>query len=173
LRPSVSGRGIVVASFHDDHVAARHANERAAMPGLRWGRLQLDVRCGLRRGAWYLVLRVERRVAVVYVNFQEVVVPSYALEVVATPPKRWTVVPAPRDAVGLPKAFTPQYAVCPSCRERSPLPGRGPTLRCGRCRGTYDIDRTEGYLSGALEVVPAAQTAWTVGSAEVLRTAPT
>ena len=118
------------------------------MPGLRWGRLQLDVNCSLRRGAWYRVLDLQGMRAVVDVNQREVLVPSYALQVVSTPPRCWTVVPAPAGARRVPKEFAPQYAVCPNCRERAPLPPRVHSLRCGRCRGTYDVDWTEGYLTG-------------------------
>lgn len=117
------------------------------MPGLRWGRLQLDVDCNLRRGAWYRVVDLQGMQAVVDVNQKQLPVPRYALEVVTTPPKRWTVVPAPRKAVKLTREFMPSYAVCPNCRERQPLRHRGRTLRCDRCRGTYEIDWNEGYLT--------------------------
>ncbi|HXF94563.1 MAG TPA: hypothetical protein VNI61_00535 [Gemmatimonadales bacterium] len=116
------------------------------MPGLRWGRLQLDVDCHLRRGAWYRVVELQGMQAVVDVNQRPLPVPRYALEVVSTPPKRWSVVPAPRNAAKLPREFTPRYAVCPNCRERQPLRDRARTLRCGRCRGVYEVAWNEGYL---------------------------
>lgn len=117
------------------------------MPGLRWGRLQLDVNCQLRRGAWYRVIEVAGLRAVVDVNRTPMPVPRYLLEVVSTPPKRWTVVPTPRQAVGVPGALTPRYAVCPSCRERVPLAPRARTLACQRCRGAFEVAWNEPYLA--------------------------
>jgi hypothetical protein len=118
------------------------------MPGLKWGRLQLDVDCSLRRGAWYRVVNLQSMQAVVDVNQKRLPVPLYILEVVTTPPKRWSVVPAPQGARRLPKEFAPQYAVCPNCRERVPLPDQAPELTCTRCRHTYDVAWDEGYLAG-------------------------
>lgn len=123
------------------------------MPGLRWGRLQFDVGCPLRRGAWYRVLSVEEGGVLVYVNFREIRVPRYAMEVVSTPPKCWTVVPAPQGNPKLPPEFAPHYTVCPNCWERVPLPPWAGALRCPRCRGTYEIDWTEGYLSYSTDIV--------------------
>jgi len=117
------------------------------MPGLRWGRLQLDVDCKLRRGAWYRVVDVQGMEVVVDVNQRPLQVPRYVIEVVSTPPKRWTVVPMPRPNPRVPKEFTPRYAVCPNCRERMPLPGKARSLRCDRCRGIFDVDWQENYLS--------------------------
>lgn len=117
------------------------------MPGLRWGRLQIDVKCALRRGAWYRVVDLRELEAVVNVNQQQYPVPRYVLEVVATPPRRWTIVPAPRQARRLPRAFLPYYAVCPSCRERAPISDRIRALRCPRCKGEFDVAWNEDYLS--------------------------
>ena len=116
------------------------------MPGLRWGRLQLDIDCNLRRGAWYRVLDVQGMEIVVDVNQRPLPVPRFAVEIVSTPPKRWTVVPSPRRQPRVPKEFMPRYGVCPNCRERAPLRGQVRTLRCDRCRGTYDVDWKENYL---------------------------
>lgn len=115
------------------------------MPGLKWGRLQLDMDCKLRRGAWYRVVDVNGMHAVVDVNQRELPVPSYALEVVTTPPKRWTVVSAPQHA-RVPREYAPRYLVCPNCRERAPLRGRVRHLECPRCRQTHEVDWSEEYL---------------------------
>jgi Zn finger protein HypA/HybF involved in hydrogenase expression len=82
--------------------------------------------------------------AVVHVNQREVPVPRYALEVVTTPPKRWTVVPAPRNA-RVPREMAPQYLVCPNCRERTPLQ-RSRRVACPRCRQIFEVDWKEQYL---------------------------
>ncbi len=119
------------------------------MAGLQWARLQTDVHCSLRRGAWYRVTAIDGLEAVVDVNRRPQIVPSFLLKIVSTPPRRWTVVPTPpgarrAEAAGL----GPQYAVCPSCRERTPLPlkARPRTLDCARCRGVFEVAWNEGYL---------------------------
>ena len=119
----------------------------ADMPGLRWGRLQFDVDCELRRGAWYRVVRLQGLDAVVDLNHKALPVPLYVLEVVSTPPKRWTIVPAPTPSRRVPKAHVPYYAVCPSCRERSAVSHDARSLRCERCRGEFDVAWDETYLS--------------------------
>ena len=117
------------------------------MPGLRWGRLQLDVDCELRRGAWYRIVGLQGLDAVVDLNHKPLPVPRYVLEVVSTPPKRWTVVSAPKQTRRVPKEHVPYYAVCPSCRERSPVKRDARNLRCDRCRGQFDVAWDEAYLS--------------------------
>ncbi len=118
------------------------------MPGMRWGRLQVDVNCALRRGAWYRVVGMRGMNAVVDVNQTWFPVPSYVLEVVSSPPRQWTIVPAPARSSKVPRALTPRYAVCPSCRERTPVSRRAAAqLRCPRCRGQFDVAWNEGYLS--------------------------
>ena len=118
------------------------------MPGFRWARLQADVPCSLRRGAWYRVTKVAGLQAVVDVNRQPQSIPSYLLQIVSTPPRRWTVV-RPSGATRQGAAPEPGYGVCPSCRERTPLPPRGQprTLACGRCRGMFEVAWNEGYLA--------------------------
>ena len=119
------------------------------MAGLQWGRLQANVDCSLRRGAWYRVTAIGELEAVVDIGRKPQSVPSFLLEIVSAPPRRWTVVPRPEGAVHMPQAWGTQYAVCPSCRERVALPARGRPrhLTCDRCRGAFEIDWTEGYLS--------------------------
>ena len=114
------------------------------MTGMRWGRLQADVNCQLRRGAWYRVTQLASLEAVLDVNRKPVTVPQYMLEVVSTPPAQWTVVPTPRHAVRL---FGAKYAVCPNCRERTRLDGQPRHLRCERCRGEFEVAWSEGYLA--------------------------
>ena len=120
------------------------------MAGFQWGRLQADVDCSLRRGAWYRVRTVAGLEATVEVghNRNPQSVPSFLLQIVTAPPRRWTVVPRPARAVRMPREWK-QYAVCPSCRERAALPTRSKarSLTCERCRGEFEIDWGEGYLA--------------------------
>lgn len=116
------------------------------MPGLRWGRLQVDVNCELRRGAWYRVLDLRGLKAVVDVNQKLLALPLYVLEVVNTPPRRWTVV-APSRKARVPRKLTPQYAVCPSCRERAVIGRQSRAMQCPRCRGQFDVAWNERYLA--------------------------
>jgi hypothetical protein len=115
---------------------------------MHWARLQLDVDCSLRRGAWYRVTRIGTLESVVDVNRKPHAVPSYVLQVVGRPPRHWTVVRGPAGAVGVRSHAGSRYVVCPSCRERAPLTGRDRprTLDCQRCHGTFEVAWSEKYL---------------------------
>ena len=115
----------------------------------QWGRLQADVDCSLRRGAWYRVTELGTLQATVDIGRSRAQsVPSFLLQIITAPPRRWTVVPRPARAIRMPRDWT-RYAVCPSCRERAALPARGSprTLACSRCRGEFEIAWSEGYLA--------------------------
>src|SRR5256885_4671999 len=56
---------------------------------------------GLRRGAWYRVVRLSSREAVVAVDAQEVRLPRGALEYASVRPHTWTLVPTPATARGM------------------------------------------------------------------------
>jgi len=112
----------------------------------QYARLDADVNCQLRRGAWYRVLRLAQVEAVLDVARREVIVPREYLQIRPTPPHRWTVVQRPRDAQRVPAHWGGHYGVCPNCRARSPLAGRPPKLRCDRCNGLYDVAWEEAYL---------------------------
>ena len=115
---------------------------------MRWGRLQIDVNCALRRGAWYRVAQLAPMVAVLDVNRRPLKVPNYLVQVVSSPPNRWSVVPRPTRAGELPPDWGPLYGVCPSCRERAALRGRPRRLECMRCRGEFEVAWDEEYLVG-------------------------
>lgn len=117
------------------------------MQGMQWGRLQVNVNCQLRRGAWYRVTRLAPLQAILDVNRKPLVVPHFMIEVVSKPPRRWTVVPRPRGARDLPAEWGSVYAVCPSCRERVALRGRPRRLDCRRCSGAFDVAWDEAYLA--------------------------
>jgi hypothetical protein len=118
------------------------------MAGMRWARLQEDVDCKLRRGAWYRVSHVAGLEAIVDVNRRPLTVPSYALEIVSTPPHSWTVVPLRERGARLAAELGPRYGVCPSCRHRARLEQRVRAMTCARCKGRFDIAWDEGYLGG-------------------------
>jgi hypothetical protein len=109
--------------------------------------LRREVRCELRRGAWYRVVRLAAEQAVVDVRGRAVPVARADVELIGTPPLRWTVVPAPRVAPRFPASWGMQYGVCPNCRDRASLLERPTTLRCTRCNGLFDVGWDESYLS--------------------------
>ncbi len=117
------------------------------LPGLQWARLRTDVNCQLRRGAWYRIVRLAPLEVVVEVNQQPLPVPRPFVEIVSTPPRRWTVVPRPRPATRVPPSWGTKYAVCPHCRDRAPLHGRSSSMRCGRCNGHFEVAWDEPYLA--------------------------
>src|SRR5712691_3742130 len=100
------------------------------MAGFQWARLQVDVDCPLRRGAWYRLLNLTSSEATVDVRGRPVPVPRAQLQLSVERALRWTVVPVPKNAPRLPPAWGPQYAVCPNCRDRAQLLGQPATMRC-------------------------------------------
>ncbi len=108
------------------------------MAGAEWACLQADVKCRLRRGAWYPVLRLGAREAILDVHRTPLSVARSVLQFRSTPPSRWSVVPDPRHAAGLPDTWT-HYAVCPNCRSRASVVDHPSTLRCPRCNGLFEV----------------------------------
>lgn len=111
-----------------------------------WARLQADVNCNLRRGAWYRLIKVQGLAAVVDVNRKPVGVIRAFLQLSNLPPRRWTVVPRPRN-VPVSIQMGEHYAVCPSCRDRVPLRGHPSRMFCGRCAVDFVVAWEEDYLS--------------------------
>lgn len=110
-----------------------------------WARLQADLNCNLRRGAWYRLIKADDLAAVVDVRGRAVPVVRALLQVSSTPPRKWTVVPRPRNAPRAPGSGA-HYAVCPACRERVSLQGRPSRMLCVRCSVEYAVDWDERYL---------------------------
>jgi hypothetical protein len=102
-----------------------------------WARLRGELALPLRRGAWYPVKKLGPREVVLEVAGFAVVAPRAALEVESTPPRRWSVVPRPKDPARFPGVA--EYAVCPACAQRAPLEERLATLRCGRCHAVFEV----------------------------------
>src|SRR3989442_14414797 len=119
---------VVLARFATRPPLHTRCNRGTFRPGLRWARLQEDVDCKMRRGGWYRVPQVTGLNAIVEVNRQPLAVPSYAVEIVATPPRCWTVVPLPRRASRLAAELGPRYGVGPRCRHRARLDQRGAAM---------------------------------------------
>jgi hypothetical protein len=117
----------------------------------KWVRLQADLNCNLRRGAWYRLLSVERLAVVVDVNHQPVPIVRAFVQITESAPRRWTVVPTPScTARPLPLDLGTHYAVCPSCRDRVALHGRPPRLLCRRCGVDFAVAWDEHYLAELL-----------------------
>lgn len=110
------------------------------MPSVQWARVRPDQGVQLRRGAWYRVVRLTPLEAVLDVNGRPLSVPRPSLQIVPTPPSRWSVVARPPNAGGrVPSSWGPRYAVCPNCRERVRLEARSTAMRCPKCNGFFDI----------------------------------
>src|SRR4051812_35610015 len=104
-----------------------------------WARLQADLNCNLRRGAWYRLIKVEGLAAVVDVNRRPVPVVRAFLQLSNTPPRLWTVVPRP-SSVPRSVEIGAHYAVCPSCRDRVTLRGHPSRMLCGRCSVEFAVN---------------------------------
>ena len=122
---------------------------REPLPG-QWARLNADQSCGLRRGAWYRVVRLTPDEAVLQVPRREQVrVPRRFVETLSNRPRHWTVVPRRReaDAEPAPVGWHARYAVCPACRTRAPITGYAADMRCPSCDGVFSIAWEEKYLT--------------------------
>ena len=108
------------------------------MAGL-WARLRADLNVKLRRGAWYRITQLGPLQSVIEVSGKALEVPSAFLQVVDSPPRRWSVVTRPKDAVRVPEAWGDRYAVCPACRSRQAISGRPQRMACKRCHGEFEV----------------------------------
>jgi len=106
----------------------------------------VNVNCGLRRGAWYPVVRLAKDRAVLEVTDDRVPVPRRLLQTVFARPFHWSIVPLPDDAVNVPSEWGGRYVVCPACHARAPLSGHPMDLPCARCGGAFRIAWDEHYL---------------------------
>ena len=111
------------------------------MAETHWARLQAAVEGPLRRGAWYRVVSLTQRDAVVDVPGGQVRVPRPSVEIRTTRPLEWTIV---RTAERGPANLQSGYVVCPECRQRAVLPfAQVPKLWCPRCNQLFAIAWTE------------------------------
>src|SRR5207249_5015191 len=114
------------------------------MTGFQFARLKIEGPYPLRRGAWYRVTDETSETVVFDVNRRPVTVPRSLVELVGGPPRLWTIVPRPVNAVRVPAHWGWWYAVCPSCKHRSALNAAPQTMRCPRCKGVFRFAREEG-----------------------------
>ncbi len=120
----------------------------AEMESEQWARLCKDKACGLRRGAWYRVVRGEPDGVVLALGRDEITVSRDLLEFVSTRPVKWTVVERSRRSISLLARWGMRYAVCPSCRLRQVPTGQPTTLRCGRCNELFEVAWDEPFIVG-------------------------
>ncbi len=111
-----------------------------------WARLCEDIDCGLRRGAWYRTVSVSPLEALLLVHGKERSFSRDTLEIIDSPPYRWTVVRGASNAGLIPMRWGRGYVVCPGCRMRQLPMGRPRVLRCERCNGLFEIAWDEPYL---------------------------
>jgi hypothetical protein len=111
----------------------------------QWARVRGDVNCNVRRGAWYEVLRLTPDEAILDVDHRPHSVPRSSLQIVPVRPQRWSVVARPSDAVNMPLSWGSKYAVCPACRDRSPIKGHDTEIRCTRCGGVFEVAWDDPY----------------------------
>lgn len=109
------------------------------MSAEQWARIRPAETSHLRRGAWYRVVRLSAVEAVLDVAGTLETFPRPSLEILPSPPLRWTVVSRPPRSARLPAAWGSQYAVCPNCRERARLDERVTSMRCPKCNGYFDV----------------------------------
>jgi hypothetical protein len=112
----------------------------------QWARLQIDVNCPLRRGAWYRVADLTPVEAKLAVNRDQVRVPRTSVKLASSPPQSWSVVSRPRDAKGIAALWGDRYAVCPGCRNRAQLKGAPHDMRCPRCSKTFRVGWEEWFV---------------------------
>ena len=120
--------------------------EGVASADPQWARLQVDMNCRVRRGAWYRVADLTSFEARLEVNREQILVPRASLKIVSAPPQHWTIVVRPRDAKSLPMQWGDKYAVCPGCRNRTQLKGAPQTLRCARCECVFRVGWEEWFI---------------------------
>jgi hypothetical protein len=109
--------------------------------------LRVNLNLPMRRGAWYRIHDLGLLETVVEVHRSQLSVPSAFLQVVEIPPRKWTVVPRPAEAIRIPDKWT-RYVVCPSCRERVQLERRPSVIQCPRCDGMFEVGWDEPYDGG-------------------------
>src|SRR5438874_3566868 len=129
------------------------ADGDAVMPELSWARLKTDLHLGLRRGAWYRVIRATGGQVILDVDHQPVTVLCEYLEFVSVRPDRWTIVERPSDVAGAAASWGQSYGVCPHCTHREPLVHPVVEAGCSRCRGTFRSEEHTSELQSRRDLV--------------------
>src|SRR5947208_16190694 len=94
----------------------------------QWARLKADVKCALRKGAWYRILKLTPTEVLLDVKGKPVPMPRGQLQLSSEPALRWSVVPSPKHTARFPATWGPSYAVCPNWRHRVTLEGHAETM---------------------------------------------
>ncbi len=110
-----------------------------------WARVAGDVNVGVRRGAWYQVVRLTPDAAWLDVFQRTRSVPRDCLEIVTVRPDVWSVVDRPYDAVELPVKWGSRYAVCPRCSRRAALPERAAEMECPACERVFPLRASQPF----------------------------
>jgi hypothetical protein len=110
-----------------------------------WARVRGGENHGVRRGAWYAIVRLTEEDAGLDVNGRRFDIPRAVLQIVPGRPERWSVVARPDDAVDMPQSWGSRYAVCPSCAHRRSLLGQPTELQCPRCSGVFPVAWDDPY----------------------------
>jgi len=108
-------------------------------PAFQWARLKADVKCALRKGAWYRILKLTSTEVVLDVRGKPLSVARGQVQLSSEPALRWSVVPSPKHTARFPATWGASYAVCPNCRDRAKLEGHPASMRCQRCNGSFEI----------------------------------
>ena len=116
------------------------------MQTTQWARLQQDVDCGLRRGAWYPTVVLGWTRVLLDVHGKRRSVPFHYLEIVENRPDYWTVVRRAGNATLIPERWAKGYVVCPSCSYRQLPIGRPAKLRCDHCQEVHEVAWDKPYL---------------------------
>ncbi len=118
------------------------------MPELSWARVNTDLHLGLRRGAWYRVIRETGSQVILDVDHQPATILREYLEFASVRPDRWTIVERPSDVAGAAAGWGQSYGVCPHCTHRAPLVHPAVEAHCSKCGGTFLIDWSASHLAG-------------------------
>src|SRR5438874_6351263 len=92
------------------------ADGDAIMPELSWARVKTDLHLGLRRGAWYRVIRETGSQVILDVDHQPATILREYLEFASVRPDRWTIVERPSDVAGAAAGWASHTASAPIAR---------------------------------------------------------
>jgi hypothetical protein len=104
-----------------------------------WARVRGDANLGVRRGAWYRVIRFTSENALLAVSEKQVRLARRNLDATYTRPLQWSIVHRPADAKNLPAEWGERYAVCPVCCARAQLKDHPAEQRCPDCKGVFEL----------------------------------
>ena len=115
------------------------------MAPTKWARVYRSETYGLRRGAWYPVVREsDSTVIILDVNKENRLVNREGLEIRETKPEVWSIVRRSPDQEAAQRAsdasLGPVYGVCPECQNRILMTTRPESYTCPKCGIEHDVD---------------------------------